>query len=249
MNAEIETNANHSKTPVMEIPKKAPVTKEILNIHSDLNIVRDIEGNMYRTVKIGNQEWMLDDLRIRRFDNLLDDYPVTGIVPKLLDSGYNYHALGDENPQIYLYCHFSEMVYALGIYAYNWYGPHVMRNVMPKGWHLPSKEEWETAADYVKHNGCILPNSNRPVKDIRKVLKLFEYGTQLSEVIPESFFGLLNKYGYWLSRTISPFREDQVWGFFAANDDSIREFNTYLHKTAVFHVRFVNTLREDKTIE
>lgn len=252
MITDVETKSNQSKTPVMETQKNVtPVTKEIINIPSnlDLNIIRDIEGNIYRTVRIGSQEWMLDDLRIRRFDSMLDDQPVTGIIPKLIDSGYNYQALGEDSPQYYLYCHFAEAVWALGIFAYNFYACHVMRNVLPKGWHLPSKEEWETAVNYVRTNGCMLSNGNRPERDIRKVLKLFDYGAQLPDTIPDSFFGLLNKYGYWLSSSISPFRQDQVWAFFAANEDSIKEPNSYLHKTAAFHVRFVRPIREQKPLD
>lgn len=245
MIAEVESKSNHGDIPVMETQKNATsFTKEILNAPLNLNIVKDIDGNIYRTIKIGNQEWMLDDLRIHRFDTLLDDYPITGVIPKLLDTNYNYQALGEDIPQIYLYCHFAESVFGLGIYAYNWHACHFMKNVMPKGWHLPSKEEWEIAGNFIKNNGCMLSNGSKPNRDIRKVLKLFEYGSHLNEIIPDSYLGLLNKYGYWLSSSINPFRQDQTWAFFSANDDTVKIPNSYLHKSAAYHVRFVKSSKE-----
>jgi uncharacterized protein (TIGR02145 family) len=63
--------------------------------------VQDIEGNEYKTVKIGNQIWLADNLRTTKFQ---DGSPVkTGFIPddkdeNLLKYGrlYNWHDVADE---------------------------------------------------------------------------------------------------------------------------------------------------------
>ena len=76
--------------------------------------VRDIEGNVYNTVFIGNQCWTRENMRSTK-----------GKDGKIL---HFYVPNGNaDNVKVYGY-------------LYDW---RSAKTVCPKGWHLPNKEEWE----------------------------------------------------------------------------------------------------------
>ena len=97
--------------------------------------VTDIDGNVYNTVKIGEQCWMKENLRVTRY---ADNTEVTG----------RYVPNNDE-----------ANVTAYG-YLYNWYAmmhgvsssssnPSGVQGICPTGWHVPSDAEWIQLTDYV----------------------------------------------------------------------------------------------------
>ncbi len=80
--------------------------------------VRDIEGNLYTTVKIGNQMWLAENLRITKFQ---DGSKVnTGFIPD-----------DDENK--------------LTTYGrlYDWHDVSSDRNLCPEGGRVASDEDWK----------------------------------------------------------------------------------------------------------
>ena len=91
--------------------------------------VTDVEGNVYNTVKIGNQCWMKENLRTTHF---VDGNPIF--------SGDLYSAISDT---ISYYYESPDSVIPLverGL-LYNWLAAN---NVCPTGWHLPTNAEWNT---------------------------------------------------------------------------------------------------------
>lgn len=101
--------------------------------------VSDIEGNEYRTVTIGTQEWMADNLRTTKYNDGTDISLVTNsfIWQTLETPGYAIYAIDDFE------------VYG---YLYNWYVVNTCK-VCPSGWHVPSDEEWSELIDYLVVNG------------------------------------------------------------------------------------------------
>ncbi|MBR3466434.1 MAG: fibronectin type III domain-containing protein, partial [Bacteroidales bacterium] len=89
--------------------------------------VTDIDGNIYSTVKIGNQCWMRENLRTTHY---ADGSPIP--VGDSLVSG--------TDPYYYDYSTSSIPLEKRG-YLYNW--PAALQ-VCPVGWRLPSDEEWNT---------------------------------------------------------------------------------------------------------
>jgi len=93
--------------------------------------VTDIDGNTYSAVKIGKQVWMAENLRVTK------------------DRDGNEIALGSEisSSTPYRYCPNNDQknVEKYG-YLYNW---EAVKKVCPKGWHLPTDEEWTQLTDYV----------------------------------------------------------------------------------------------------
>ena len=92
--------------------------------------VRDIDGNNYRTVRIGEQVWMAENLRTTR---LKDGTPIDMV------SGYEEWA-ALEAPA---YCWYNNDSTNGDTYGalYNWYVVETDR-LCPEGWHVPSDEEW-----------------------------------------------------------------------------------------------------------
>ena len=119
--------------------KDEPATKVL-----ETGSMTDVEGNSYSTVKIGNQWWMAENLKVKKFRNGL---------PVLQSETNN---MWNENQSSM--CNYNNSPSA-GI-LYNFYVITDSNNIAPAGWHIPSDQEWKeleqtlgmTAADAEKLN-------------------------------------------------------------------------------------------------
>ncbi len=81
--------------------------------------VQDAEGNIYRTVTIGDQVWLAEGLRSTRFQ---DGSAVrSGVIPN------------DDEANLLKYGR-----------LYNWHDVADERNLCPKGWRVATDEDWKT---------------------------------------------------------------------------------------------------------
>ncbi len=94
--------------------------------------VTDIDGNVYKSVKIGNQVWFKENLKTTRFNDGADIPEVTDY-----DEWLNLTAPGfcwyENNESLY-----KDPYGAL----YNWYAVETGK-LCPLGWHVPSDDEWQ----------------------------------------------------------------------------------------------------------
>ena len=100
--------------------------------------VTDIDGNVYQTVKIGNQTWLAENLKVTHYRN--------GDVIPFANNNSEWANLTDGG-----YCSYDNnngWVDTYG-YLYNWYAFNDSRNIAPVGWHVPSDGEWQTLVDYL----------------------------------------------------------------------------------------------------
>jgi uncharacterized protein (TIGR02145 family) len=97
--------------------------------------VADFDGNNYRTVKIGNQTWLRDNLKSLHYS---DGTAITGV------SAYNNNS---NNAAIYgrLYTWPATMHGSSSSIAI----PSGVQGVCPIGWHVPSDNEWNTLIQYL----------------------------------------------------------------------------------------------------
>ncbi len=101
------------------------------------NTVKDIDGNLYHTVTIGTQTWMVENLRVTHFN---DGTPID--MAKDTKSAKSW-----PDP---LYCWYNNDPSDPGDYGilYNYRTVHqtylVPLYIAPKGWHVPTDEEWNT---------------------------------------------------------------------------------------------------------
>jgi uncharacterized protein (TIGR02145 family) len=98
--------------------------------------VKDIDGNIYKTIKIGNQIWMAENLRATHYNN--GDLLPQRLIKTNLYSGIEEGAYGSYNDT-----NDKDSIATFGL-LYNWYAISDGRGLAPKGWHIPSREEWET---------------------------------------------------------------------------------------------------------
>ncbi|MFA4907305.1 MAG: FISUMP domain-containing protein [archaeon] len=100
--------------------------------------VIDIDGNVYRTVKIGNQMWMAENLRVSHYRN-------GDVIPNITDNmAWNNLSTG-------ALCDYNNDVNNVVTYGrlYNWYAVNDSRNIAPTGWHVPTDAEWQTLVNYL----------------------------------------------------------------------------------------------------
>ncbi|HKR06106.1 MAG TPA: fibrobacter succinogenes major paralogous domain-containing protein [Bacteroidia bacterium] len=98
--------------------------------------ITDIDGNVYTIVKIGNQWWMAEDLRVTMYRDS------TFIFEAQADFDWIPNTTGAR-------CVFGNNPDAAGL-LYNWYAVSNVKNIAPPGWHVPSDDEWK---ELEKHLG------------------------------------------------------------------------------------------------
>jgi uncharacterized protein (TIGR02145 family) len=107
--------------------------------------VADVDGNIYHTVTIGNQVWMVENLKTTHFQNG-DTIPNLKLqrewANQIIDSIGSAYCNYDNNPEN------GERYGRL----YNWWVINDPRKIAPQGWHIPTPEEWDELNTYVKAN-------------------------------------------------------------------------------------------------
>ena len=95
--------------------------------------VTDIDGNVYHTVQVGNQIWLVENLRTSRYR---DGSPITtGLVDTLWSNAREgAYAILENDMQ-------NDITYGK---LYNWYAVADNRGLTPAGWHVPTEDEWNT---------------------------------------------------------------------------------------------------------
>ena len=94
--------------------------------------VTDVDGNHYNSVVIGGQEWITENLRVKRFNN---GEVINHVIDTLSWSTTNMAAWS------YWY-NDSSFQFPQGT-LYNWYAVSDSRNICPNGWKAPSFEDLE----------------------------------------------------------------------------------------------------------
>jgi uncharacterized protein (TIGR02145 family) len=110
--------------------------------------VTDIDGNVYKTVTIGTQVWMAENLKVthyRNAKNLKVIHNPDDAIPNVTD-GATWMSLTTG-----AYCDYNNDVNNAATYGrlYNWYAVTDSRNIAPVGWHVPTDAEWQTLIDYL----------------------------------------------------------------------------------------------------
>jgi uncharacterized protein (TIGR02145 family) len=98
----------------------------------------DIDGNVYRTIKIGTQWWMAENLKVTHYRNGYEISYVTN------DSIW-------ENVYVGAYCDYNNDSANVSTYGrlYNWLAIRDSSILAPVGWHVPSDTEWQAVVDYL----------------------------------------------------------------------------------------------------
>jgi uncharacterized protein (TIGR02145 family) len=104
--------------------------------------VTDIDGNLYNAVVIGDQVWMVENLKTTKYNDGTD-------IPLVTDNT----DWSNLTTPAYCWLKNDETTYKNTYGAlYNWHTVNT-GNLCPAGWHVPTDAEWTTMEDYLIANG------------------------------------------------------------------------------------------------
>ena len=111
------------------------------------NAVKDVDGNKYDAVKIGNQVWMAENLKTTKYDNGTP-IPIGDSGSK--GGGYRYYP-GGESANVKEYGYLYDWNAVMNGQPSSNATPSGVQGICPKGWHMPSESEWQDLIDYVSN--------------------------------------------------------------------------------------------------
>jgi uncharacterized protein (TIGR02145 family) len=104
--------------------------------------ITDIEGNSYKTVTIGTQTWMAENLKVSKYSD-------GTTIPNITDNTQW------QNNTTGAWAYYNNDAANNAKYGklYNWYAvsktSNGNKNVCPTGWHVPSDAEWSILTDFL----------------------------------------------------------------------------------------------------
>jgi uncharacterized protein (TIGR02145 family) len=114
-------------------------TPIVFNSALSYGTMTDIDGNIYKTITIGTQTWMAENLRTTKYRDGSE-------IPNVTD-GDKWYALITG-----AYCNYDNTtnpnIIATYGRLYNGHAVSDIRNIAPTGWHVPSPTEWELLIKY-----------------------------------------------------------------------------------------------------
>ncbi len=104
--------------------------------------INDVEGNSYKTVYIGTQQWMAENLKVTKYN---DGTAIPNITDYMQWTNLNTGAWAYYNDDIANNSKYGKL--------YNWYAlsptTNGNKNICPTGWHVPTDSEWTVLTDYL----------------------------------------------------------------------------------------------------
>ncbi len=99
--------------------------------------ISDVDGNTYKTVYIGTQHWMADNLKVTRYNDFTSLSNLTDAKQWL-------------NSKVGSWCYLNNDTINNKLYGklYN-YVAISNKNICPQGWHIPSADEWTILIKYL----------------------------------------------------------------------------------------------------
>lgn len=187
-----------------------------------LPTVTDVDGNVYHTTMIGNQVWMVENLKTTKYRNgdlIGTTTSTTQDISTEISPKYQWAYNGVESN-----------VSAFGR-LYTWYAATDSRSIAPTGWHVATDAEWTTLENYListGHNYDGLTVGNKISKSLCSSTvwgtstTIGSVGNDLSKNNSSGFNALPGGY-----RNINYFayNKDSLWGgsaiWWSSSDDSL----------------------------
>jgi uncharacterized protein (TIGR02145 family) len=169
-NTSIEQNPSHSYSSVGTYTVSLSVSNaygsdtktkiDFITVDHYYGTVTDYDGNTYKTIEIGNQWWMAENLKTTHYANGTAIDHVEEELQRDSSKQYNWDTLQYNNDKAY--CYYSDSSSIRDTYGplYNWpaamngvssssANPSGVQGVCPVGWHLPSHAEWTELIDFL----------------------------------------------------------------------------------------------------
>lgn len=98
--------------------------------------LKDIDGNEYKTIKYGLQEWTAHNLNVSRFRN-------GDVIPEA-KTKEEWTSFGSQGKPAWCYYDNDTVNGKTLGKLYNWYAINDPRGLAPEGWHIPANQDWRT---------------------------------------------------------------------------------------------------------
>ena len=115
-------------------------TSVVFNPNVSYGTMTDQDGNVYKTVTIGTQTWMAENLRTTKYRD-------GSTIPNVTDY-YTWFGLTTGACCTYNNTTKLDSIATFGR-LYNGYAVIDSRNIAPPGWHVPTDAEWKTLTSYL----------------------------------------------------------------------------------------------------
>lgn len=113
-------------------------------LSSQAQTVKDIDGNIYKTLIAGNQVWMAENLRTTRLNDGTE-------IPLATSEGNEWanNTVSASTSTLFSWPWDSSSVYKASYGAF--YNGYVIKSgkICPKGWHVPTDAEWTSLTTYL----------------------------------------------------------------------------------------------------
>lgn len=208
----------------LEINKIDSITFRYTKIVTDTTILKDIDGNVYSKVKIGQQTWMAENLKTTKLND--------GTAIPLLDVDSNWYSTS-----LPAYCWFNndKISYSNTFGAlYNWYTVNTGK-LCPLGWHVPTDNDWSILEIYLQNSGYNYDGSTDTDNDRSTNNKIAKSLASIQNWTTSSIPGAVGNTDYILYRNKSSFNAIPAglrssMGVFGYNNSS-----TYLWSSSAYN--------------
>lgn len=116
----------------------------------------DYDGNVYQTIVLGNQKWMVENLRTIHYSDGIPIPKVTGLIEwmnlALTDKAYCWFN-NDSITNAITYGALYSWAASMNGSASSNDNPSGIQGVCPIGWHMPSNAEWTELIEYLTISG------------------------------------------------------------------------------------------------
>lgn len=194
-------------------------TPSVHNPFLEYGSMTDQEGNVYKTIVIGNQEWMAENLNTSHYRN-------GSAIPTNLDN-INWQnttsgAWAFPNNDANNACPYGKL--------YNWYACVDSRKLCPLGWHVPTTAEWDILSNFLGGD-AVSGGKMKAVGTLEEATGLW-YAPNVLATNSSGFSGLPAGYlnyngssgytnfgiaGLWWSTTTNAINSNSAWSKNAGN--------------------------------
>lgn len=156
------------------------------------NNIIDNDGNIYNTFSIGNQTWMMENLRVTTYND--------GTVLQMIYDNKEWNKLRSPGYSWYNNDSSKGLIYGA---LYNGFVIKTS-NICPIGWHVPSLSEW-LRLDTLLNNTCkqnLFPENNTTIDTVQSDSEINVFLNPLAGCrYYDGTFNHLNKIGFWWTST------------------------------------------------
>lgn len=150
----------------------------------------------FKSIKIGSQIWMTQNLNVSTYSN--------GDFIREVNSKEEWNQAGRDRIPAYCYYEFNSKNNTKYGKLYNWYAVNAQRKLAPKGWHIPSDQEWEILVNHLggKNNAGLKLKSKEGWSSKGNGNNLSAFSALPGGCIGASdfFYNIMNV-GFWWSST------------------------------------------------